>query len=233
MKFGEKEDELFVLTNNDVINKWNITVYEKTEIKNIGIKSRCMDYSAANQWMAVGTKNGTVILFKVKTPDEQFTLDVGTKTDILQLTFNNKGTELICGDKEGNIYLWNTETKELKNKILAHTARIREIQYSPDETILATASYDGTIKLWATKDYNLLPIILRDHGTFINAIVFNLDGKYITTGDMSGTLIHWPVVTKLLSERICEKITRNLTQEEWNTYIAPDIEYEKTCNINE
>ena len=36
--------------------------------------------------------------------------------------------------------------------------------------------------------------------------------------------------TKTMANQICAKLKRNMSQKEWNKYVAKDISYEKTCD---
>jgi hypothetical protein len=38
----------------------------------------------------------------------------------------------------------------------------------------------------------------------------------------------WSTKVKFLANDLKDKIERNMTEEEWNTYVAEDVEYQKT-----
>ena len=42
-----------------------------------------------------------------------------------------------------------------------------------------------------------------------------------------------PTSSDMLTEGICENLTRNMTPNEWIAYVGKDIEYERTCYENE
>jgi len=133
------------------------------------------------------------------------------------------------GDKDGVVRIFDRNKNSLLNEFKAHTNRIIDIKYSPDGKLLATASYDWTIKLWETSDFNNPPFLLDDHGGWVVSIDFSPDGKYLISGGGDKKIILWPTKSKDMAEGFCKIISRNLTEEEWATYVAKDIPYEKTC----
>ena len=63
---------------------------------------------------------------------------------------------IASGDTDGNIIIWNFETKELIIKIDAHSSRVRSVAWSPDGTKLVSGSSDGFVKTWNTITGELL-----------------------------------------------------------------------------
>jgi WD40 repeat protein len=47
------------------------------------------------------------------------------------------------------IFLWDAATGELVRTLEGHSAEVRSVAFSPDSRRLASASFDGTIKIWA------------------------------------------------------------------------------------
>lgn len=75
-----------------------------------------------------------------------------------------------------------------------HTSRAYSVAFSPDGKILASASWDGTIKLWDTKSGRELRT-LAGHGWGIYKAVFSPDGKRLASASRDGTVKIWEVAT--------------------------------------
>ena len=64
--------------------------------------------------------------------------------------------------------------------LTGHTDVIRQVVFSPDGTRLATASFDGSAKLWdAVSGKELLT--LSGHAANVFGVTFSPDGKTIAT----------------------------------------------------
>jgi hypothetical protein len=134
------------------------------------------------------------------------------------------------GNNEGTVYLWNYSTGNLISILRGHNAKISGIAFSSDATYMATASYDGTVRLWHLEDLNSLPIVFDDHETWITSLAFTADNKHIISGDKNGNIKMYPVDVNTLLTDYCQFLTRTLSAEEWNNYVGVDIPYNpKQC----
>jgi WD40 repeat protein len=75
-----------------------------------------------------------------------------------------------------------------------HTTRAYSVAFSHDGKILASASWDGTIKLWDTKSGRELRT-LAGHGRGVYKAVFSPDGKQLASASRDGTVKIWDVTT--------------------------------------
>jgi WD40 repeat protein/energy-coupling factor transporter ATP-binding protein EcfA2 len=154
--------------------------------------------------------------------------------DFNAIAINQDKNLLISGDKVGNIIVWDSESLEQLYILGGHIARINDMQFSPNGKYLGTASSDGTIRLWLSDDFNAQPIVLGDNDAWAMKVTFDAESKTIYGGYVDGLVQQWPVLIDRYANEMCNHITRNLTQAEWEAYIASDIDYEKTCkNIDE
>ena len=71
-----------------------------------------------------------------------------------------------------------------------HTTSVKAVHFSPDGKLLASASWDGTARVWSVPDGKSLLVIPRD-GVSVSAVAFSPDGKTLAVGgyDSSGTKI--------------------------------------------
>ncbi|KAG0370264.1 pre-mRNA-processing factor 17 [Mortierella sp. AD032] len=66
-----------------------------------------------------------------------------------QPSFSPDGRYLSSGDSEGNMWIWDYKSCKVHKKFKAHDEVVIDSAWHPHETsLLATASWDSTIKLW-------------------------------------------------------------------------------------
>jgi hypothetical protein len=68
---------------------------------------------------------------------------------------------------------------------------------------------------------------MDDNKDYVYTVAFSPDERFLVSG--SNNLVARPVKAVMLAEDFCSMISRNLSQEEWESYVGADIEYEKTC----
>ena len=101
---------------------------------------------------------------------------------------------------------------------------------------MATASKDGSVRLWNMKELNEQPIVLSDH-TWVWSVAFTPDGQQLVAGlhnkeetaRGANEAIHaWPTQIPKMASLLCDYITRNMTKSDWELYMR-DLKYERTC----
>jgi WD40 repeat protein len=83
---------------------------------------------------------------------------------------------------------WNATLQTLEG----HSFGINVVVFSPDSNMIASASLDGTIKLWDTRSGMAL-LTLYGHMSAVNAVTFSLDSKLLASGSKDGTVKLWDV----------------------------------------
>jgi WD40 repeat protein/transcriptional regulator with XRE-family HTH domain len=94
---------------------------------------------------------------------------------------------------DGSIALWNIQTGHL-DQWSAHNASIWTVRFSPDGQILASSSYDRTIKLWDVHTHQCLQV-LRGHESIAPAIAFNPTDRQLASGSFDRTIRLWEMQT--------------------------------------
>ena len=139
--------------------------------------------------------------------------------------FSPKDKYFLVADSSGSIMVWQIETSQQMAKF-NHGSKILAATYSSDERYVATAGVDGIAKVWEVSSSTEL--WRERHKGPINSISFNRSGNYIGTAssDKSSSVGLWH--PKILIERACANITRNININEWRYYFG-DATYENTC----
>lgn len=71
----------------------------------------------------------------------------------------------------------------------AHRSGVTAVRFSNDGAWLASASLDGTVRLWSTQTWKLLRVL--NHRSEVYAIAFSPDGKLLVSGGYDHRLVLW------------------------------------------
>ena len=95
-------------------------------------------------------------------------------------------------------YLWRLHHNESAT-LLEHADYVYSVGFSPDSKVLASGSWDKTIKLREVNTGKLLNT-LEGHSNYIYSVAFSPDGKVLASGSGDKTIKLWEVSTgKLLN----------------------------------
>jgi WD40 repeat protein len=142
------------------------------------------------------------------------------------------------------IKIWDGK---LIRTLQGHKGRVYSIDFSPNSQLLASASQDGTIKVWNTRNGNQIGNLVGHRGA-IYSVSFSPDGENIASGGDDNTVKLWDYrQSKLLKTfsghraevnsvsfspngRILASASRDNTAILWNWDVKFERLYEHSCN---
>ncbi len=129
----------------------------------------------------------------------------------------------------GSVKIMDYVTMANIKEMRGHNAGVSDVEFSPDGLLLASASYDKKLQMWVVDHEDDLPIVMDNNNGNIWRLAFAEGSDYLLASCNDGEIRVWPTDPKMLAERICPKLKRNMTKEEWDIYVANGIGYEATC----
>lgn len=138
----------------------------------------------------------------------------------------NTGQEAY-GLENGTIFLLDKE-KNIR-RLIGHRSRISKIKINGLR--MYSSSYDGTVNLWVTNKEKVEPITLVNNNSWILFFTFDPSKNYLWTAGLKGNLSETLISTQVMFNKLQNKITRDLTKEEWNYYIGRNVPFESFMEL--
>jgi WD40 repeat protein len=171
---------------------WNIQTGVKINtLEDDESSVRQLTFSPDGKWLASSHPDRVVRIWDV----EQGTLirKLGRKKNPFKfesLLFAKGGNPLICGLASGDLQLWDLRTGALLQTLHGHKRIVSSLSLNHDASILASASWDGTVKFWDTQSKALLLtiVITRD-----GAWAAHTPDGYVDASAAGRRLFQWKV----------------------------------------
>lgn len=97
------------------------------------------------------------------------------------------------GSMDQTIKIWDPNRGTLLQTLEGHTDRILSVSLSPDQTTLASAGFDGTIRFW---DVFGTPLgLIEAHDAWIFSVDWSVDGSKVSSASRDHTVKIWGVET--------------------------------------
>lgn len=71
-----------------------------------------------------------------------------TSANFVRATFGPSDTTVIGGSEDGRVYVWETATGVLLQRLEGHEAVVYDVAWNARAHMLASCSLDGTVRLW-------------------------------------------------------------------------------------
>jgi WD40 repeat protein len=170
-----------------------------------------LDFSPDGRLLAAGDLDGNITIWDTVDGQEVFTW-IGHEGKVWDIDFSPDGEWLYTTSEDWTAKAWDitltSDSGSEKNRFdvngeakftLQHEGSVAGFDYSPDGTLFATASWDGTTKIWDATTGNeifFLHHTIEEYSEDFRAIDFSPNGKYLATGSYDGNVRVWDIETR-------------------------------------
>lgn len=158
-------------------------------------------FSPDGKWLASGSSDKTVILWKMNQLNQIGTFVAQLEGDAWALAVAPDGKQFAAGDGSGHIRIWNFDGKSLTElKTLMHEGQVFTLAFSHDGRWLASAGYDETrreqtINVWDVQSGALVWQIENAHTDQIWSVMFSPDDTWLASTSFDQTAKIWDTTT--------------------------------------
>jgi len=115
----------------------------------------------------------------------------GHESTVYSIALTEDGTLGATGDSNGQVSLWNAETREpMGTPLSIHRGNVMALQFSPDATWLATGGADGIVTVWDVARRNLM-YSFKGHLGRIHDLSFSPDCHSLASASQDGDVRVW------------------------------------------
>jgi len=112
---------------------------------------------------------------------------------------NHVGHEiLVSGSDDFTLFLWKPGSEKTSfARLTGHQQLVNDVKFSPDARLIASASFDKSIRLWCGKTGRYLSVF-RGHVQSVYQLAWSADSRLIVSGSADSTLKLWSIENKKL-----------------------------------
>jgi WD40 repeat protein len=149
-------------------------------------------FSVDGRLLATVTREPTVRIWDVQSGAHVREVKHGTDGAPWCAAFSPDGRFFAVGNWTKTIGIWDARSWEFHGDLLGHTQLVSSLSFEPGlgEPLLASTSYDGTIKLWNVEELRCL-CTLEANAWEAYSVDFLPDGKSLVSAHADGTIGFW------------------------------------------
>jgi len=152
---------------------------------------RCVAFSPDEEILAAGLEDGTIKLWQLQLHPALTKLDHGGSVHCAR--YSPDGSFLVSSgyEEKPRVRVWDVASHQILQEFEGHASVISAVAVHPDRQRIASAGYDGSVRVWSIPKGNCIIFEERAHPNRINCVEYGPDGKRLATGGDDGVVRLW------------------------------------------
>ncbi|MCU0456747.1 MAG: hypothetical protein MUE74_10625 [Bacteroidales bacterium] len=224
-------------TTDSTVLIWNTSSGSNESVRELktGSPVRSMVF-CGNDTLFTVQDDGTLSLRKISDLScEELPVFEGERP--LCIAWNKTRNILLAGCASGSMILIDPYDRGTVFRVASHTAGIDNIIFNGDLSLMATSSWDKTIRIYNYEEFfglhsfvkGVISIEISD--VRARTLFFTKDNR-LAAGMSDRSIRIWETSPSKLVSLLCNILNRDMRPDEWSNHIGNDIPYEKTCGNN-
>ncbi len=116
-------------------------------------------------------------------------------TSVVAVDPNGESYWFATGGLDNDVWLWHGSgiiPDLTKHALPGHTNDVSSVDFSAGEAILASGSYDNTVRLWNANEQKHISTLIG-HTDFVTSVAFSPDGQILASGSRDNTVRLWDI----------------------------------------
>lgn len=150
-----------------------------------------LQFLPAGQAVLSASLDGTVRAFDLVRYRNFRTMTTPTPVQFSSLAVDPAG-EVVCAGSTDTfqIFVWSLKTGRLLDILAAHEGPVCGLAFSPTQSLLASCSWDHTVRTWDVFD-NKGAVEVLQHTRDVLALAYRPDGKQLASATLDGQICFW------------------------------------------
>ncbi len=159
--------------------------------------------------IAVTTPGGIVVCVVVDTFVKVVRVHLDSECPLHTVAWSPDGHTVVAGGDGDSIQIWDARSLTTRHVLEGPFGRVDHVRFSPDGSLLAARTVDGTVRLWRTDRWDLVAELCATRtGDWAGGLVFHPNGSALATLDDYDTTIQiWDLDIDVLLTRAPRRAT--------------------------
>jgi WD40 repeat protein len=162
---------------------------KRSRIARFATPTMLLHVSPAGDRLLAHDKDGTLRLVEVATGKARVLGEQPVMKAVA--AFSHSGDLVATGGIDAVVHVFSTADAHRHDTLRGHDDTIYQLEFAPDGSYLASASDDGTARIWDLS--SLQSQVLRGHEDDVNTLAIRADGRELVTTSLDKSLRVWPV----------------------------------------